>query len=214
MKRREPQGVQHFNWPGDTGVSPGMPLPMKVGAIETGTYPSIQALQISKWVCCVIVVLLSSCGGSISDEQRKKLKEGIEDIKITQISDTDIVTTALDEGKKIFENLKKSDFSAPVMEQLAKGHKVRIRYIEPGKGDALEVENQIIQAYIVGSATGATQDNIQKLRSGTATSLQDYDTLLYSRPMVTTQPDGSVNVDGVWNIYLAKRDIVRSLSRK
>jgi uncharacterized membrane protein len=158
--------------------------------------------------------LLAACGGSLSDEQRKKLHEGMEDHKITQLSDTEIVTAAMDEARSVFDALEKSNFDEPASLRIARERKVKIRFITPGSGDALEVENQIIQAYIVGAVTGATQDNIQKLRSGAATSLQDYDTLLYSRPVVTSQPDGSVNVDGVWNIYVAKRDIVRSLSKK
>jgi hypothetical protein len=160
------------------------------------------------------MVALVACGGSLSDEQRKRLRDEIEDYKITQVSDAEIVTAAMEEGQKIFEALKKSDFSPASSDRLARERKVRIRYIKPGTGDALDVENQIIQAYIVGSVTGATQDNIQKLRSGAATSLQDYDTLLYSRPVVTPLPDGSVNVEGVWNIYLAKREVVRVLSKK
>jgi len=138
----------------------------------------------------------------------------MEDHKITQVSDNEIVTAAMDEGRRVFDTLEKSHFDIPTSQRIARERKVKVRFITPGTSDALEVENQIIQAYIVGSVTGATQDNIQKLRSGTSTDLQDYDTLLYSRPIVTSQPDGSVNVDGVWNIYLAKRDIVRSLSKK
>jgi uncharacterized membrane protein len=167
-----------------------------------------------KLACAFVVFLLAACGGSLSEEQRKKLHEGMEDHKITQVSDTEIVTAAMDEGRSVFDALEKSKFDGPVSLRLARERKVKIRFIAPGSGDALEVENQIIQAYIVGAVTGATQDNIQKLRSGTATSLQDYDTLLYSRPVVTSQPDGSVNVEGVWNIYVAKRDIVRGLSKK
>jgi uncharacterized membrane protein len=161
-----------------------------------------------------IVVLFTACGGSLSDEQRKKLREGMQDHKITQLSDNEIVTAAMDEGRSVFDALEKSHFDVLASQRIARERKVKVRFITPGAGDALEVENQIIQAYIVGSATGATQDNIQKLRSGTSTSLQDYDTLLYSRPIVTTQPDGSVNVEGVWNVYVAKRDIVRGLSNK
>lgn len=165
-------------------------------------------------VFTLFLTLLAACGGgTMSDDQRKKLKEGIDEYKITQVSDSDIVLAAMNEGRQIFETLEKSNFDAAASQRIAHQEKVKVRYITPGKGDALEVENQIIQAYIVGSVTGATQDNIQKLRSGAATS-QDYDTLLYSHPIVTSLPDGSVNVDGVWNIYLAKREIVRSLSKK
>lgn len=149
----------------------------------------------------------------MSDEQRKLVKKDMEDHKITQVSDAEIVSAAMEKGRKVFSALEKSGFDAANNLRIAGTESVRLRYIKPGTGDALEVENQIIQAYIVGSETGATQDNIQKLRSGTATNLQDYDSLLYSHVMVTTQPDGSIVVNGVWNIYLSKRNVIRDLSR-
>ncbi|MBA4055824.1 MAG: hypothetical protein C0490_14005, partial [Marivirga sp.] len=88
----------------------------------------------------------------------------------------------------------------------------RIRWIVPGSPDALEVENQLIEAYVIGAETGSTQDNIQKLRHDPQS--EEYDSLLYSRPIVTPMPDGVVNVEGVWNIYLAKKEIILSVSKK
>lgn len=191
-----------------------MPLKWILTGNKTSWMYSPLARQCGIAYMVLLAVLFYSCGGSLSDEQRKKLKEGIEDTKITQISDAEIVTAAMEEGRSILNSLEKAAFATDASERIAREKKVKLRYITPGTGDALEVENQIIQAYVVGSVTGATQDNIQKLRSGTATNLHDYDTLLYSHPIVTSQPDGSINVEGVWNIYLAKREIVRHLSKK
>ncbi|MGC3942955.1 MAG: hypothetical protein QM762_00195 [Chryseolinea sp.] len=175
----------------------------------------VEGHRIGRITAILLAFILWACGGgTLSDDQRKKMKEGIQDQKITQVSDAEIVAAAMDEGRHIFEALEKSKFDATQSQRIAREQKVKVRYITPGAGNALEVENQIIQAYVVGSVTGATQDNIQKLRSGAATSLQDYDTLMYSHPIVTSQPDGSINVNGVWNVYLAKREIVRSLSKK
>jgi hypothetical protein len=42
---------------------------------------------------------------------------------------------------------------------------------------------------------------------------ESYDTLLYSRPVLTPLPDGAVNVEGVWSIYMAKKDIVRGYKK-
>lgn len=163
----------------------------------------------------LVAIVLAACGGgSLSDEQRKKLHEGMEDQKITQVSESEIVAAAMDKGRQVFAALEKSGFDSTTSMRIARERHVKTRYIKPGTSDALEVESQIIQAYIVGSVTGSTQDNIQKLRLGAATSLPDYDTLLYSRPVVSAMPDGSLNVEGVWNVYLARRDIVRGLSAK
>ncbi len=181
----------------------------------TWTAGAFELSALARAAMLFLAVALTSCGGgTLTDEQRKKMREGIEDIKIKQVSDAEIVTAAMDDGRRVFDALEKSNFDTQAKERIARDAKVKVRYIKPGTNDALEVENQIIQAYIVGSVTGATQDNIQKLRSGAATSLQDYDSLLYSRPIVANQPDGSVNILGVWNIYLAKKEVVKALSKK
>ena len=46
-------------------------------------------------------LILSACGGSLSDDQRKKLHEGMEQQKIVQLSDSEITSVALDHGKLI-----------------------------------------------------------------------------------------------------------------
>jgi hypothetical protein len=72
------------------------------------------------------------------------------------------------------------------------------------------VENQLIEAYVVGAETGALPDNIQKL--GVTDNQEQYDSLVYTKPQVTPLPDGAVKVEGIWNIYLAKKDVVRAIS--
>ena len=49
----------------------------------------------------VTILLLMACGGSLSDEQRKKLHEGMESQKIIKLSDSEIVTASLDQGRAI-----------------------------------------------------------------------------------------------------------------
>lgn len=152
-----------------------------------------------------------ACGGSLSDEQRKKLHDGMENQKIVKLSDSEIVTASLEEGRAIFSSLEKFKFDPAKIDSISKAHHARIRWIVPGSPDALEVENQLIEAYVIGAETGSTQDNIQKLRQDPQS--EEYDSLLYSRPIVTPMPDGVVNVEGVWNIYLAKKEIILSVGK-
>ena len=59
-----------------------------------------------------ITALLLGCGGSLSDEQRKRLHEGMEDQKIVRLSDAEIVTPSLEHGRVIFEAMEKVGFDA------------------------------------------------------------------------------------------------------
>jgi hypothetical protein len=169
-----------------------------------------------KKVAWVSLIFLMACGGSLSDEQRKRLHDGMDNQKIMKVTDSEIVTASLEHGRTVFSNLEKINFDPSQLDSLSRKYKVRVRWLVPGSSESLEVENQMIEAYVIGAETGSTQDNIQKLHrdaKGDAPS-EDYDSLLYSRPVVTTQSDGVVNVEGVWNIYLAKKDVVLLLGKK
>ncbi len=45
------------------------------------------------------ILCLVSCGGSLSDDQRKKLKEGMDTHKVVRVTDSEIVSASLDRGK-------------------------------------------------------------------------------------------------------------------
>ena len=158
-----------------------------------------------------IVTLVFGCGGSLSDEQRKKLHEGMEDQKIVRLSDAEIVTASLEHGRVIYEAMEKVGFEAARVDSIERQYHVSINLLRPGASNALEVENQLIEAYVAGAETGSIQDNIQKLH--VANNPEQYDSLMYTRPKVSPLPDGAVKVEGVWNIHLAKKDVVRSLAK-
>ncbi|HEX6892322.1 MAG TPA: hypothetical protein VF141_16560 [Chryseolinea sp.] len=159
----------------------------------------------------VVTALLMGCGGSLSDEQRKRLHEGIDKQKIVKLSDSEIMSASLDQGRIIFDALDNVKFVPSKVDSVAQRYDVKIRWITPGANNALEVENQLIEAYVVGAETGSTQDNVQELHGPNTV---EYDSLLYSRPVVTPMPDGAVNVEGVWNIYMSKKNIILSVAQK
>lgn len=130
--------------------------------------------------------------------------------KIVQVSDSDIVTAAHEQGKRIYEQLEKAQFNPNKVDSIANYYRVKIKWVVPGAGTAQETEQQLIDAYVMGMATGTLQDNIQRLhRSADQTA---YDSLLYSKPKVTQMPDGVEQLEGIWNIYLSKKQIVLSIS--
>jgi hypothetical protein len=159
----------------------------------------------------VIIASLFACGGSLSDEQRKKLHEGMEDQKIVRVSDSEIVTASLEHGRLIYGAMEHISFDAARLDSIERHYHVNIKLLKPGASNALEVENQLIEAYVAGAETGSIQDNIQKLH--VANNTEEYDSLIYTRPKISPMPDGAVKVEGIWNIHLAKKDVVRSLAK-
>lgn len=136
----------------------------------------------------------------------------MEEQKIVKLSDSEIVTASLEHGRSIYGIIEKLKFDSAKVDSVAKKYNVKIRFLVPGSSTALEVENQLIEAYVLGAETGSTQDNIQKLNVGN--EAEAYDSLLYSRPLLTPLPDGAVKVEGVWNIYLSKKELILSLGKK
>ncbi len=159
-----------------------------------------------------LTISLLGCGGSLSDEQRKKLQKGMENQKIVKLSDSEIITASLEQGRAIYRVIEALKFDSSKVDSVAEKYHVKIGLMVPGGSNALDVENQLIEAYVLGAETGSTQDNIQKLPSNT--DAETYDSLLYSRPMLTPLPDGAVKVEGVWNIYLAKKGVILSMDKK
>ena len=95
---------------------------------------------------------------------------------------------------------------------MASQYHTKIKWSVPGASSARDIEQQLIEAYVTGMATGSLQDNIQKLHTGMKP--EDYDSLLYSKPVVTVMPDGVEKLEGIWNIYLSKKQIVLLAAEK
>ena len=98
-----------------------------------------------RWIL-IGLVIFTGCGGSLSDEQRKKLHEGMDKQKIVKLSDSEIMSASLDHGRLVFDALKKLEFNPSKVDSVAEKYDVKIRWITPGAGDALEAEHRLIEA--------------------------------------------------------------------
>ena len=165
----------------------------------------------NNWSLLTVAVLMS-CGGKLSDEQRQRFKEGMEEQKIVRITEPEIMNASLEKGQAIVESLEAKPFSAQRIDSVQRAEHVKVRYVVPGAGNALAVEQELIEAYIAAMTTGAPEANLQKIYS---TDRKDqFDTLLYSKPAVSTLADGTEQLDGIWNVYIPKKAIVLSISKE
>jgi hypothetical protein len=166
-----------------------------------------------KYPVLICTIILTACGGSISDEQRKKFKEGMEMEKIVRATDSDILAEAMDKGHAAFDALKATSFSLNKIDSIEKAQNVRINFLVPGKGNALAIEQEMIDAYVNSIALGGgNQENLQKV--WTDAEKKNYDSVMYSQPKMLVRADGVEELQGIWNIFIAKRDIVLNIGRK
>jgi hypothetical protein len=156
------------------------------------------------------LLVVFACGGKLSDEQRKRLRDGMEEQEIVRMSDSEITAASLEMGRDVLAALESSDFRPAAIDSVASRFGVRIRKMVPGTGTSMDIENQVIDAYVMSAASGQSQDslqdNIQTLRLSAS---EQYDSLLYTRPIVEYLPDGIANILGVWNVYVSKKEIIR-----
>lgn len=163
-----------------------------------------------KKIVLISLVTLMSCGGSLSEEQRKRLHDGMEKQKIVKMSDSEIVSAAMAEGRAFYSVMAALAFDRTRTDSAARVFGLKVVELDINSANGKEMEKQLLDAYISAAATGSMPDNIQKIRKSNE---EDYDSLIYSKPIVVTK-DGVENVTGVWNIYLAKKQIIISASKK
>jgi hypothetical protein len=149
----------------------------------------------------ISICFLFACGGSLTDEQRKKMREASEQQAVLKVTDAEITEAAFAKGRAVMETLTNPDEADLVSQQA----QVKIHWLEPGGGDALEIEQQLIDAYINSMIEGVPlQDNVQNIGD---------DSVLYTKPVVLTRPDSSIEIKGTWNIWMSKKQLILAMKK-
>ena len=152
-------------------------------------------------VIVVIAILVSSCGGSLSKEQREKIRENMEEGAIKKVSDAELTEAAFAYGRSIVKAVNgKSD--EKLIDSLEKKFRVEIIYMQPGDSMLRSVEKQIIDAYTSGATVPDLGDNVQKMGS---------DSILYTKPIMVKRPDGSVEFTKALALRMPTKQIIRSI---
>jgi hypothetical protein len=152
---------------------------------------------------------LGACGGSLSDEQRKKMREQMELHEIKKVTDAEITEAAFIKGRDIVKTLENFHGDSVRIDSLITSEQGKVRWLVPGKDNALEIEQQLIDAYIA-AESGEQQDNVQRVRNAEGES----DSILYTKPVVSKLPNGTERLEGVWNVWLSKKQLILSMDKK
>lgn len=158
----------------------------------------------------ITLILVASCGGSLSDEQKKKIRDEMAQSEIRKVTEPEITDAAMKLGKEIMSSVEKLKNNPASIDSLERETNTKITWIVPGEATAQVVEQQLIEAYIAGAATGTIEDNLQKLRNADGV----VDSLLFTRPVVKNLADGAVQVEGTWNVRISQKELILSMSKK
>lgn len=150
-------------------------------------------------------VILTACGGTLTDEQRKKARESIEAGQLKRVTDSELTEASFALGRTIVKLIEKKDpylTNQNFLDSLGKVYSIEIIAMQPGDSASRAVEQQIIEAYIAGVGKVELNDNIQKLGK---------DSILYTKPILRELIDGSVEFSKALGIRMPKKEIVRSI---
>ncbi len=150
----------------------------------------------------LIVLFLVACTGSLSDEQRKRIKQSMEEGEIKKVSEAQITEAAFTFGRNLSSVVEKQDdalTNQAFLDSLSSAYQVEIISLQHENKSLRNVERQVMEAY---TESNESNDNIQKM--GT-------DSLLYTKPILRENPDGSTKFLKALGIRMTRKQIVLSI---
>lgn len=145
-----------------------------------------------------LAVILSACGGSLSDEQREALKKEKNARKIKRVTEDDIYEKVLQTGRSIMNDMNQG----VVLSEVEDKYKAEILRVDDQTTGLETKEIEIWETYKSGDLDAIDgRDNVQK---------NGVDNFIYSIPVIGEKED-SVFLSGVWMIRMTRKEIVLSL---
>lgn len=149
--------------------------------------------------------MICACGGSVSNEQRQEMAQAREKQVIRKVSEAELLDAVLKQGRDVVTRAEQFRGSAHKLDSLERITNVKIKWLTPYADDALEIEKQVIEAYIMSSIEGTAPENTQLIGE---------DSLLYTKPVTELRSDGIQEVKGIWSLTFSKKQIILSLSEQ
>ncbi len=154
------------------------------------------------WICCLSLV---ACNGTLTEEQKRKIRQEREEGQIKRISEADITEAAFSYGRSISVILEKRDkllSNTALIDSLEKAFDVEIISMKTNDSTLRAIEQKVIEAYVSGGNSSSLSDNIQKMGK---------DSILYTKPLMIEKKDGSVEFTKALGIRMAKRAVILSI---
>lgn len=149
-------------------------------------------------------MVLMACGGTLTEEQRKAIKNEMNTQRIQKVTEAEITEAAFAKGRKIVELASSKKDSVQVIDGQT------VRYCELNSKNLTDIERQLMEAYIDAEAAGSLEDNIQNIRSEDGLT----DSILYTKPVVAKNPEGAEKLTAMWSVFLSKKDLILSMGKK
>lgn len=128
--------------------------------------------------------------------------------EIRRVTESEITEAAFAKGRALMSAVENLEDDSSAIDSVIKAEKGRLRFLVPRQSDAMMLEQQLIDAYIA-AESDQQRDNIQIVRNSEGTT----DSILYTKPVVVRQPDGSDSLKGVWNLWLSRKHLILAMDK-
>lgn len=159
-------------------------------------------LMFMKYLILLSSLIWMSCTGSLSDNQRKKIKDEMMNSEIKKVTEADVTEAAFAYGRTIASIVEKKDKTLTnqfFLDSVENVFNVEVVSIQSSNENLRGVEKLILNAY---QANTKASDNIQKM---------GIDTLLYTKPITREHPDGSTEFLKALGIRITKKQIILAI---
>jgi hypothetical protein len=157
-----------------------------------------------KYIIGFCFLVLLSCNGKLTEEQKRKIREERKESQLKKISEVDITEAAFQSGRTITNIIEKRDIELTqptFIDSLEKVFSVEIISMKADDSTLRAIEKQVIEAYISGGNIDLN-DNVQKVGK---------DSILYTKPMMRKMPDGSVVFVKALGLRMSKKEVIRTI---
>jgi hypothetical protein len=153
----------------------------------------------------VTFLLLVGCGGTLNQEQREFMREGMQSTKVRRVTPSQLTQAAWEMGTKIQKAIGSDVWLADTagMTSLRKETGARI-YLLKDLNTLNGKEKEILEAYQQTPDPADLRENIQKIGQ---------DSMLYTFPVTFERPDGSKVFSHSVAIGIPVKLIVRSMPK-
>jgi hypothetical protein len=149
----------------------------------------------------ILCLLITACTGTLTDEQRKKMKENMAQGEIKKVTESEITDATFTWGRKLASAIEAKDrllTNNAFIDSLAQAEGVEIVALQTNSEGLRAIEKQLLEAY----TSSAGGENVQKMGA---------DSLLYTKPVFREHPDGSTEFLKAIAIRFTRKQIVLSI---
>jgi hypothetical protein len=158
-----------------------------------------------KYFIPLFALILVSCNGKLTDEQKRKIREEREESQIKKINEADITEAAFHYGRTITDIIDKRDklmSNKAFLDSLENAYGVEIISMQKHDPTLRAVEKKVMEAYVSEGSIIALNDNVQKMGK---------DSILYTKPLMRELPNGSVTFTSAMGLRIPKKQIIRTI---